>query len=371
MHDFLLPYFSDVDAVLNLADSPKKDAVRAAIYSNEHSITQLALLLSKLARDNFLEEMAQQAASITRRFFGRNIYLYVPLYLSNYCVGGCAYCGFASDRSVQRKKLSTQEILLEMKAIKEMGFEEILLLTGERTKKADFSYVLEAVKMAAERFHSVNIETFPMSYEEYEELVKAGCTGMTIYQETYDEKLYDELHRWGEKKNFLFRYTTPERAAKAGIRHIGLGVLLGLANPISDLLKLFVHLRTLQKTYWQTGFSVSFPRLRPEVGNFKASYYVSDRELAQFIWAFRICLPNVHLTLSTRESPAFRDGIAGLGITRMSAGSRTSVGGYLRERQEDVGQFQVYDDRNVHQIVEELKKKQLEPVFKNWDAAFR
>jgi 2-iminoacetate synthase len=368
---YLISTFSEeVKQAQQLLSTATESEVRAAIYSEEHSLQQLSLLLSPVA-GKFLEEIAQRASQITRRFFGKTISLYVPLYLSNHCVGGCAYCGFAADRKIKRKKLDKTEILKEMTAIKKMGFEDILLLTGERTPEADFDYVLEAVKMAADMFSMVSIETFPMTVDEYAALAEAGCAGVTMYQETYDEKLYAQLHRWGPKKDFLFRFTTPERAAQAGIRQIGLGVLLGLGEPFSDLLQLFLHIRALQKIYWQTGFSVSFPRLRPEVGNFKACCSVSDKALAQFIWAFRICLPQAHLTLSTRESSSFRNGIAGIGITKMSAGSRTSVGGYLAKEQQDDGQFQVNDARDVSEICDMLKKKKLEPVFKNWDAAFR
>jgi 2-iminoacetate synthase len=318
----------------------------------------------------YLERMAQRARALTRRQFGRTVQLYAPLYLSNYCSGGCAYCGYAADRKQARLRLEADAIERELAAMKRLGFEQVLLLTGERTPHADFAYLEAAVRTAARMFHEVTAEAFPMTTEEYRALAEAGCTGVTLYQETYDPGAYPQFHRWGPKRDYAGRLGAPERALAGGIASVGLGALLGLADPLFDTLALYRHARDLQSRFWRSAFSVSFPRLRPEAGGFQAPHPVSDRLLAQIVFAFRICLPETTLVLSTREAPAFRDGLAGVGINRMSAGSRTTVGGYGGAA-EDGGQFVVSDDRDVETFTAMLRRRGLDPVFKNWDAAFR
>lgn len=262
-------------------------------------------------------------------------------------------------------------MLAEMDALKSMGFEEILLLTGERAPEAGFEYLRNAVSLAADRFHLVTIETFPMSREEYRDLAQAGCTGITVYQETYDPRVFKRMHRRGPKSDYHDRLDTPARALSGGLRKAGIGVLLGLADPVADALCMFRHLEALRKTFWQTGFSVSFPRIRPQLGGFSPPLSIDDVFLAQMIFAFRICLPDTPLVLSTRESPCFRDGIAGIGISKMSIASKTTVGGYHEEDVSGNGQFSISDMRDVPSFCATLRSKGLEPVFKNWDAVYR
>jgi len=318
-----------------------------------------------------LEQLAQRAQQITRQYFGRAIALYAPLYLSNFCSGGCAYCGFAADRRQSRRRLELPELTDELAALKAMGFEQILLLTGERTPQADFDYLHACVQAAARVFHEVTVEAFPMSVAEYGRLADAGCTGVTIYQETYDPEAYARWHRWGPKRDFAARIDAPSRALAAGMRTIGMGALLGLADPLAESLALYRHVRDLQMRYWRAGVSVSFPRLRPEAGGFQPPHPVSDIQLAQIIFAFRICLPETPLVLSTREAPALRDGLAGVGINRMSVASRTTVGGYRDASPDTNRQFAVSDERNIAAFCAALCQRGLDPVFKNWDAAYR
>lgn len=318
----------------------------------------------------YLERMAQRAQVLTRHHFGRTIQLYAPLYLSNYCTGGCAYCGYAADRDQARHRLEANEIERELSALKRLGFEQVLLLTGENNPKANFAYLEAAVRMAAAKFHEVTVETFPMSTDEYRTLAEAGCTGVTLYQETYDPETYPQFHRWGPKSDYASRLQGPERALAGGVASVGLGALLGLSDPLFDTLALYRHVRDLQSRFWRAAFSVSFPRLRPEAGGFQAPHPIDDRLLAQIIFAFRICLPETTLVLSTREAPAFRDGLAGVGVNRMSAGSLTTVGGY-DGAVVDKGQFTVSDNRAVAPFCDMLRTRGLDPVFKNWDAAFR
>ncbi len=316
-----------------------------------------------------LEAMARQARALTRAHFGNTISLYAPLYLSNHCPGGCAYCGFASDRKQPRRHLAPEAVDAELDAIHALGFDEVLLLTGDRTAQAGYDYLRDGVARAAKRFHLVTVESFAMTEAEYRGLAEAGCTGITLYQETYDEALYERLHRWGPKRDYAFRLEAPARALAAGMRTVGLGVLLGLAEPEAEMLALDRHLAALEKAYWRGGFSVSFPRMRPQQGGFEPAFPVGDAYLAQLVFAFRISRPELPLVLSTRESAAFRDGMAGVGISKMSAGSRTTVGGY-RAPAETGGQFEVNDDRDVESFCASLRAKGLEPVFKNWDRVF-
>lgn len=210
-----------------------------------------------------------------------------------------------------------------------------------------------------------------MTTREYGLLSEAGCCGVTIYQETYDPRRYERLHRWGPKKEYLDRLEAPARAMEAGMRTVGLGVLLGLSDPVSDAVCLLRHAGHLQRIHWKSGITLSFPRLRPQSGNFTALFPVDEAWLARLVFAVRIVLPDVPLLLSTRERPGFRDGMAGLGITKMSAGSRTTVGGYGGAASKTEGQFRVSDNRSVPEICEMLRIRGLEPVFKNWDSVFR
>lgn len=358
-----IPYIARVEAA-------RRRDVLAAMAAEQSGLKAFAALLSPAAAAE-LEAMAQRARQLTRGHFGNTIQLYAPLYLSNYCGGGCSYCGFSSDRKQPRHKLIDEQLSTEMCALRQMHIEEILLLTGERTKEADFDFLHHCVKAAAEHFPKVTVEAFGMTVEEYRALNDAGCTGITLYQETYDPTLYEACHRWGEKRDFDYRIDAPDRAFRAGLRTVGIGALLGLGDPVAESISLYQHALHLMKTHWKGGISISFPRLRPEAGGFMPPHPVDEKRLAQIIFAFRICLPDVPLVLSTRESSAFRDGMAGIGINKMSVASRTTVGGYENGCAEDKGQFEIDDERDVPTFCSMLRANNLEPVFKNWDAVFR
>ena len=315
--------------------------------------------------------MAVRARDLTRRHFGRTVSLYIPLYLSDYCSGGCVYCGFAADRRQPRHRLEQDDIVRELDAVKAMGIEEILLLTGERTVHADLEYLRAAVHDAAQRFSAVTIEAFPMETGEYRTLVQAGGVGVTIYQETYEPVQYEQIHRWGPKRDYENRLETPARVLEGGMRTVGMGALLGLSDPLFEALCLYRHAMHLRRRYWQSGVSISFPRVCPQEGGYQPPFPVNDRTLAQIIFAFRICMPDVPLVLSTREAATFRDGMAGVGINKMSIASRTTVGGYQTPVESPDGQFHVNDDRDVETFCAMLKGKGLDPVFKNWDKVYR
>jgi 2-iminoacetate synthase len=365
-----LPNAIDPRPWLDAARGADEAAVRRALDAATVHEGEFAALVSPAAAP-LLEALARRAQERTRTHFGRTIALYVPLYLSDYCSGGCRYCGFASDRRQARRRLEPAQMRDEFEAIKAMGIEEILLLTGERMPHADYAYVRDAVAMAARYFAAVTVESFPMTVDEYRGLAEAGCVGVTLYQETYDPALYAELHRWGPKRDYAGRLEAPARLLEGGIRFAGLGALLGLGDPLFDVMALYRHARHLRRRFWEAGITLSFPRVCPQEGGYEPPYTVTDRQLAQFIFAFRVAMPDVPLTLSTREHPAFRDGMAGVGISRMSVASRTTVGGYHDRSGSPDGQFHVNDDRDVAAFCAALRAKGLEPVFKNWDKVFR
>ena len=365
-----LPNWLDPTPWMEQSQSTDLHAIKNAIYSDNPGERELALMLSPTARP-LLETMAQRAQTITRRHFGRTISLYTPLYLSNYCNGGCLYCGIAADRRAIRTVLNIEQLDRELDAITQAGLDEVVLLTGERMPEADTSYIREAIERASQCLNNINIEVFPMQQSEYRILAEAGCTGVTLYQETYDPIVYEQMHRWGDKRDFESRLDAPHRALEGGLRTVGLGVLLGLADPSADLISLYRHATHLLKTYWQAGVTLSFPRIKPQMGDFQALHPVDESMLAQAIFALRICLPAVPLLLSTREAEAVRNGLAGIGISKMSVASKTTVGGYSETAEESTEQFSISDERSIDDFCRMLRKKGLEPVFKNYDAIYR
>jgi len=364
-----LPLELDPSSWLAITNSASESDVRRAMATSSPAEADFAAMVSPAA-DGLLEVMAQRAKHLTESRFGRTISLYAPLYLSDYCPGGCAYCGFAADRTQPRRRLERDEMLREFKALKTMGFEEVLLLTGERSPKADFPYLRDAVAEAAKHFSAVTVEAFPMTTAEYRELAAAGCVGVTLYQETYEPVQYQALHRWGPKRDYVNRLDAPSRVLEAGMHYVGLGALLGVSDPMFDTLAMYRHARALRHKFWQSGITISFPRVCPQEGGYQPPFLVDERFLARIIFAFRICMPDVPLVVSTRENAKFRDGIAGLGVSKMSIASRTTVGGYCEPATSPDGQFQVIDDRDVETFFTALRAKGLEPVFKNWDRAY-
>ena len=366
----MTPLDLDVSPWLALARGAGRSLVRQAIAATDPGIREFAILLSPAAGVE-LEAMAARAQALTRRHFGRTIALYAPLYLSNYCPTKCTYCGFASDRRIQRHKLTPAEMDSESAVLKRLGIEDVLLLTGDRLAAAGYGFVRDGVARAASRFHTVTAEVFAMTTPEYAGLAAAGCTAVTLYQETYDPARYALLHESGPKADYAWRLDAPARALEGGLRSVGLGVLLGLSDPLEDVLRLFRHASWLRRRFWGGGVAISFPRVRPQSGDYAADFPVGERQLAQIVFAFRIAMPDAALVLSTRESPRFRDGIAGVGISKMSVASRTTVGGYAETTAPSSPQFEIDDDRGVDEFCAMLRASGLQPVFKNWDAVYR
>ena len=365
-----VPEWLDVSRWLRLAGGADRDMVRQAVAATSPGIREFAILLSAAAGEE-IEALAERAQALTRRHFGRTVSLYAPLYLSNYCPARCAYCGFASDRKIQRHKLTPAELAAESAALKRLGLEEVLLLTGDRLATAGYEFVRDGVESLAAQFHSVSAEAFAMSESEYAGLAAAGCTAITLYQETYDPARYALLHLSGPKADYSGRLDAPARALAGGMRSVGLGVLLGLGEPIEDVLRLYCHAARLRRRFWAGGVAIAFPRVRPQSGDYAAGFPVSERHLAQIVFAFLIAMPDAPLVLSTRESPRFRDGMAGVGISKMSVASRTTVGGYAAGAAASPAQFEIEDHRGVDEFCAMLRAKGLQPVFKNWDAVYR
>ncbi|NHB67167.1 2-iminoacetate synthase ThiH [Perlabentimonas gracilis] len=341
------------------------DVERALCNAGSGNIQDFMALVSPAAAP-YLEQMAQLSHGLTQKRFGKTMQLYIPLYLSNACCNSCAYCGFSHKNQLKRRTLSFDQILEEAHAIKRTGFEHLLLVTGEYPKEAGFEYLLKAVELLRPHFSQISIEVQPMGAQEYAALSANGLNTVYVYQETYNRETYPTYHPTGPKGDYAYRLETPERIGKAQVHRVGLGVLLGLEDWRVDSTYLAMHLRYLQKNYWKTKYSVAFPRLRPHTGNFQPNFPVSDRELIQLITAYRIFDENVELALSTRESVRFRNNAYKLGITSMSAGSKTEPGGYANERK-DLEQFHISDGRTPQEVADYLRNDGYEPVWKDWD----
>ncbi|MCU0917353.1 MAG: 2-iminoacetate synthase ThiH [Planctomycetes bacterium] len=346
--------------------------VQAALASRpgSYSLTKLLALVAPAAED-YLEQMAELSQRLTLQRFGRTIKLYAPLYLSSHCVNRCRYCGFNKDNSFDRTRLSVDEALAEAELLSREGFRDILLVTSEDRQFISVSYLTQLARALRGRFSFISAEIYQMTASEYRQLFDAGIEGITLYQETYDRQAYAHYHLGGPKANYDTRLQGPDDFASAGMREIGLGALLGLANWRIETLALGEHACGLMKRYWKSRISFSFPRLRPACGVPTEAFphLVSDKNLVQMILALRLCFADAGLVLSTREGADLRDRLVGLGITKMSAGSRTSPGGYSQDHK-DAGQFEVSDERSPSEVAAMLQRQGLEPVWKDWDRAF-
>lgn len=342
--------------------------VEASLQKKKKSIDDFLILLSPAAVQK-LEYMARLSQQITQKRFGKTIQLYAPLYLSNECQNICTYCGFSADNLLRRKTLTDAELLLEAQVLKSMGVQHILLVSGEANKTVGMPYFLNAIHLLKPLFPNISIEVQPLSEEEYYSLHEAGVHTVLVYQETYHHTVYKEYHPKGKKSNFNFRLDTPDRIGKAGIHKIGLGVLLGLEDWRIDSFFNALHIDYLQKQYWKSRFSVSFPRLRPAEGIIEPNFIMEDKNLLQLICAYRIWNEDLEISISTRENETFRNHIIALGATTMSAGSKTNPGGYAVAK-ESLEQFETSDERSMDEIIAIIKKTGYDPVMKDWDEIY-
>lgn len=326
------------------------------------------LALLSPAAEAYLEPMAQRAHRLTVQHFGRIIQLYQPLYLTDYCVNKCKYCSFSIDNPFPRRKLTMPEIEAEAKAIVSKGIKQIILLTGESRIHSSLDYMLQSVEVLKRYFDSISIEIQPLDTEAYQSLVAAGVDGLTVYQEVYNEEVYQDIHVKGPKRDYRYRLDTPERGCQAGMRVVNVGALLGLDEWRKEAYFTGLHAAYLQNKYLETEIAVSFPRMRPHAGEFQPKVDVTDRNLVQAMLALRLFLPRSGITISTRETPALRNHLIPLGVTKMSAASSTVVGGYAHqeEQQTNQSQFEISDERSVSEIKQLLLSKGYQPVVKDW-----
>jgi len=337
--------------------------VRRALGKDVLGVEDFMALISPAA-EPYLEQMAVLSRRYTEERFGKTISLFIPLYLTNSCANGCVYCGFHASNPMPRTILTFDQMEDEYRAIKESGpFESLLLVTGENPAKAGVPYLAEALDRAKKYFDDLKIEVMPLSSEEYAHLVRHGLNGVICFQETYNRDRYNIYHPKGRKADFEWRVNGFDRMGQAGVHSIGLGVLIGLEDWRTDVTMMAYHLRYLQKKYWRTRYSVNFPRMRPaENGGFQPNVIMSDRQLAQLTFAMRIFDHTVDISYSTRELPDFRDNMATLGVTTMSAGSKTDPGGYYTYPQ-SLEQFHVSDERTPEEVFNRLRELGREPVW--------
>lgn len=349
----------DVDAVLNKAINSN------ALITPE----ELGVLVSPAASSR-LEEMANISKAITDRRFGKTVSLYIPMYIGNACTNKCVYCGFNHDNDFKRTILTLDEIEEECKSIKKLGpFQNLLLVAGEYPSKCGVNYLGKVLETCRPYFHNLTLEVQPMKSSDYLKLTENGLNGVVCFQETYNREAYSKYHPRGMKSHFEWRLNGFDRMGEAGLHKIGLGALLGLEDWHGEAIMMARHLRYLQKKYWRSRYSINFPRLRPSESGFKPNYLVTDRDIVQLCCAFRIFDNDLDISISTRENPEFREAIIGLGVTSLSAGSKTEPGGYTHPK-EALEQFEVSDTRSPHEVEQVIRQHGYDPVWKDWDAIF-
>ena len=376
-----------IDALWRRARDASAAEAAAALTKRDLSLADLAALLSPAAP---LEPLAKRAHQLTQQRFGKVIRLFAPLYLSNECINNCQYCGFSRDNPILRVPLSVDEVVREAKALAGQGFRNILLVAGEHPKFVSSGYMVDCVEALRDAVPSISLEVGPMETDEYRPLTQAGAEGLVVYQETYDRKVYADMHTSGPKRNFDWRLETPERAHAAGFRRLGIGTLFGLSDWRHETLCLAAHAQYLLRHCWKSQLTLSLPRLRPCAGEFEPLTDFYDRALVQAICALRLFLPDAGIVLSTREPASLRDQLIPLGITMMSAGSHTEPGGYTGAGQDNLhytergrivelagnasewaatSQFDIADEREPSAVAATLTRLGYEPVWKDWDAS--
>ncbi len=380
--NFFCPYHVCIMKFTELIDQYSWAEITERIYSKTAQDVEAALANQKRDTEDFmalvspaaqpyLEQMAVLSRKYTLERFGRTIQFFIPLYLTNSCINHCVYCGFNHNNDIKRIILTDDQIMREVEAIKQIGdFRHILLVTGENPRDAGTDYIENAIRLVKPHFSSISIEVQPLKTEEYARLGDAGMNAVYCYQETYNKDRYNIYHPRGMKSKFDWRLDAFDRMGQAGVHKIGLGVLIGLEDWRTDATFMALHLRYLQKTYWQTKYSISFPRMRPHEGTFQPNVVMKDRELAQLIFAYRIFDHDIEITLSTREDHKFRNNMTSLGVTSLSAGSKTDPGGYAVYRKE-LEQFAINDDRTPDEVLKAVKDQGYEVVWKDWDLSLQ
>jgi 2-iminoacetate synthase len=341
-----------------------RDAISKVYSLEKPDISDYFALLSPAA-DAYLEDMASLSKELTFQRFGKTIQLFAPLYLSNECRSSCIYCGFSYENKIPRVTLSKEDLIKEAKEVLNRGFQHILILTGEDYSKTPVSYIADSIRILKEYFASVSVEIYPMDIDKYQTIVEAGADGLVLYQETYDPLAYKNYHLRGIKKDMIYRLEGPDRGGLAGFRRLGVGALLGLSDPYGEMFFLGLHIQHLYKNYWRSFIQASLPRLRPAQGDFHKVIPITDRQYVRFLLALRLSFPDIGLVLSTREPAKLRDHLIGLGVTSMSAGSKTEPGGYTGRQA--LEQFAIEDKRELDEVTAVIRRQGLDPVIKDFD----
>ncbi len=368
----MIPYSrftaQEVDEYLR---SVKREQVLASLRAERPGFTDLLHFLSAAAAD-LLPEMTEVATTVKRRYFGRTVRLFAPLYISSYCINNCVYCGFRSSFHYQRRRLSFEEVLHEAGIIRDMGHDSLLLITGEDPQITP-EFTCRCLRELKKTFDYINIEYYPMREPQYRQLFEAGCHGLTVFQETYDPDLYPQLHPSGPKANYDFRLNSLAEGGRAGFYNLGMGALLGLnPNWRLEAANLAIHGLWIRKHFWRSHTQFSFPRITPTKWGFNVPAPLSDHDLEQMMLAFRLLFQDSDLILSTREKLEFRLRMAESCISHLSAGSQVNPGGYQDHLDgKSLGQFSMNDQSSVEAVLKGLRAHQLDPVFKDWDVSFR
>jgi 2-iminoacetate synthase len=357
---------TDLAGLGRRVDTATEADVERALSATRRSLADFAVLLSPVAARR-IEDLAQAAHRTTIRRFGRTIHLFAPLYLSSECVSTCTYCGFSAGNDIARRTLTPDEVRAEAAVLVERGFRHLLLVAGEHARIVSKDYLVDCVRALVGDVPSISVEVQVWDADTYRRLVDAGCEGLVVYQETYDRDTYAAVHRKGKKRNYDWRLSAPDRGAAAGMRKLGVGALLGLhPDWRADALATAAHAQALVRRWWRCEVSVSLPRLRPAAGDYEPADPVGDAEFVQLLCALRLFLPDVGISLSTREAPAFRDALLPLGVTHMSAGSHTEPGGYATPSDAEP-QFAVSDERSPADMAATLRAAGYDPVWKDWE----
>lgn len=365
---YLKEHYDWDETTRTIAAMTAADVERA--LAKEHLDDRDFMALVSPAAAPYIEQMARRSRALTEQRFGKTISIFIPMYITNSCTNACVYCGFNRHNRFERVVLTPSQIEAECRAIRRMGpFENLLIVTGENPAVAGTDYIEEALRVCRPYFSNLTIEVMPLPTEDYGRLTHSGLNGVVCFQETYNHLRYKIYHPSGMKSRFDWRCDAFDRMGMAGVHKIGMGVLIGLEDWRTDVTMMARHLTYLRKRYWQTRYSVNFPRMRPSESGFQPNVVMSDRELAQLTFAFRIFDPDVDISYSTREDHAFRNNMATLGVTTMSAGSRTEPGGYA-SCPDALEQFAISDPTSPAQVASDLRALGREPVWKDWDRIF-
>jgi 2-iminoacetate synthase len=368
-----LPFSEDISrldfaALRERIEATTSAQVERALRVDRPGPDQVAALLSPAA-SGYMAAIRERASAMTLQRFGRVINLYAPVYLSNHCTNRCLYCGFRSDADIVRADLTLERAIENARVLREQGFRHILLVTGEDHIRYGVDRIEQVVVAIGDLFHSISIEVFPMSADDYARLAGAGVDGLTLYQETYDPDIYGGVHLAGRKRDWARRLEAMEHGGEARFRTLGIGSLLGLAPWRSEAVAMVMHALYLGKRFWTSRVAVSFPRLVPASTGYTVPHPVSDDDLVHMMSVLRLALPDAEMVVSTREPAQLRDGLVGLAVTRMSAGSRTSPDGYVTEGTGE--QFSVVDGRSAAEVASMLVSRGHDPVFKDFDRSLR